>query len=266
MNITKLISYLTGYTLSSLLLFQQIAQAQIRVYPIVIQTQTERGQAQGIIELTNKSNQPFRARVYAQPFTYNRDGFKSVESSPNDLTPYLTYSPGELEIQPGQTRRIRILTRLLPSMKAGEYRAVIFTESLKGTTSGGGSSVNISTRIGAVFYVRHGDVNPSFSVENASHDAKNKQIILLVNNNGKASARPKVKWTLKQRKTVVKSGEEGATTVIAGGERNIILPYGNAENKEAIIPGEYQLTGKLIWGNYKNPKTLPFNVNLTIPN
>ncbi len=47
------------------------------------------------------------------PFTYSKNGFKELESSPNDLTPYLIFSPRELEIQPGKKRRIRVLTRLL---------------------------------------------------------------------------------------------------------------------------------------------------------
>ncbi|MEB3215597.1 MAG: P pilus assembly protein, chaperone PapD, partial [Nostocales cyanobacterium 94392] len=59
------------------------------------------------------------------------------------------------------------------------------------------------------------------------------------------------------------SGKEGETTVIAQGERNIILSYPNVEDKQ-IKPGEYQLTGKLIWGKYDNPETQPFSVNLTI--
>ncbi|MEO1378347.1 MAG: P pilus assembly protein, chaperone PapD, partial [Cyanobacteria bacterium J06635_10] len=268
MKINKLISYFTGCTLSTLLLLPGIAQAQVRVAPILIQTQTERGQAQGIIELTNNSNEPFRGRVYAKPFTYTKDGFKELESSSNDLIPYLIFSPRELEIQPQQTRRIRVLTRLLPSMKEGEYRAVIFTESLKPVKkSSGNSTVMIVTRIGTVVYVRHGDINPNFTIQNASYDAKNKRIILLVNNDGKASERPKVEWMLKQGETTIKSGKQDKTTVIAQGERNIILPYLSAEDKERkeIAPGEYQLTGKLIWGHYKNPKTQSFNVNLTIP-
>ncbi|MEO0971028.1 MAG: P pilus assembly protein, chaperone PapD [Cyanobacteria bacterium J06639_18] len=265
MNLTKIISYLAGCTLSTLSFFPAIAQAQVKVYPMLIQTQTDRGQAKGVINLTNNSNEIFRARVYTRPFTYNRDGFKEVKSSPNDLNPYLTFSPRELVIQPGQTRRVRVLTRLLPSMKAGEYRAVIFTEPLKQSKkSSGNSRVIISTRIGTLFYVRHGDVNPNFTVISASYDPKKKQTILLVNNNGKASARLKVEWTLKQGENTIKSGKQDATTVIAEGERNIILPYPSAEDQE-IIAGEYQLTGKLVWGHYKNPKIQPFNVNLTIP-
>ncbi|MEB3219775.1 MAG: P pilus assembly protein, chaperone PapD, partial [Nostocales cyanobacterium 94392] len=174
MNLTKIISYLASCsTLSTLLFFPKIAEAQVRVDPIVIETKTERGQAQGVISLSNNSNQAFRARVYAQPFTYSRNGFEVVKSSPNDLTPYLTFSPRELVIQPGQTRRIRMLSRLLPSMDAGEYRAVIFTEPLKeAENSSGNSSVSISTRIGVVFYVRHGDVKPNFMVQSATYDAK----------------------------------------------------------------------------------------------
>ena len=125
----KFISYLSGCALSTLLLLPGIAQAQVIVSTILIEAEAKKGQARGIVELTNTTDKVFRARVYAEPFTYTRNGFKSLESSPNDLTPYMIFSPRELVIQPGQTRKIRMNTRLLPSMKGKAYRAVIFAET-----------------------------------------------------------------------------------------------------------------------------------------
>lgn len=257
----KIISYLSGCALSYLLLLPGIAQAQIKIEPLVIETNSQRGQATGVITVTNPSEETFRARVYALPFTYDKDGFEVLESSPNDLTPYLVFSPRELVVEPGQSRRIRVVSRLLPSMTQGEYRAVIFTEPLQEITESSG--VGIIPRIGVTMYVRHGDVSPELRIEGANYDPKSHQIQLLVSNSGDATARPKIaSWQLSQNGTAIKTGETEAFTVIAEGERYLLIPY--PANRENVSPGNYQLTGSLIWGDSNNPDELPFSVDLTI--
>ena len=52
-----------------------------------------------MINISNNSNKPYRARVSLSPFTYNQEGLQVLQSSPNDLTPYLTFSPRELVIE-----------------------------------------------------------------------------------------------------------------------------------------------------------------------
>ncbi|NES23355.1 MAG: P pilus assembly protein, chaperone PapD, partial [Symploca sp. SIO3E6] len=121
-------SRLSGYLLSAALLWGGAAQAQMRISPLVIEVEAQRGQAQGVISVTNTSNEAFRARVYAEAFTYDRDtGFAILTSSPTDLTDYLQFSPRELTIPPGVTRRVRLISRFPPSLPEGEYRAVVFT-------------------------------------------------------------------------------------------------------------------------------------------
>lgn len=101
------------------------------VSPLVIEAKTERSEAKGIVTITNTSNAPSRVRIYAEPFTYHRDtGFQTLPSSPNDLTPYLQFSPRELTIQPGESRRVRLIGNLAPNLPEGEYREVIFNEVL----------------------------------------------------------------------------------------------------------------------------------------
>ena len=129
-NIQKFLCAMTG-TLSALCIFPEIVKAQIKISPLVIEREARKGTARGVINLTNTSNETFRARIYALPFTYNQNGFEELESSPQDLSPFLSFSPRELVIQPGQTRQIRAISRFLPSSAKGEYRAVIFTEDLK---------------------------------------------------------------------------------------------------------------------------------------
>jgi P pilus assembly chaperone PapD len=230
-----------------------------------IQSQAQRGQAQGVIEITNLGNEPYRARVSAFPFTYDDKGLKVVDTSASDLSPYLIYAPREVVIDPGQTQQVRLVARLLPSADAGEYRAVIFTEELRTAAptptapTAPTAQVNIVTRIGVVMYVRQGDARSALTATAAQVDAANRTIALSVNNQGNASVRAITRWALSQNGSSVQSGEVGETTIIAGEQRNIGISYG--ANSPALRPGAYVLSGELASGD----GTIPFSVNVTIP-
>ncbi|TAF09609.1 MAG: P pilus assembly protein, chaperone PapD [Nostocales cyanobacterium] len=258
----KLLPLFTTLALSSIAFLPEIAQAQIRYSPLIIEANAEQGQARGIIEITNGGNQPFRGRIYAEPFTYNRDGFVSEKSNPQDLTPFLTFSPREVVIAPGQTRRIRLVSQFLPSTSTGEYRAVIFTEGLEEVQTQGQYSAGVKPRFGITMYVRQGQTAPNLTVQSASFNPQSKQIFLLVTNKGNASIFPNAIWTLKKGGTTVATGETKDFTVIAGGERNILINFLGQD--KTVVAGEYQLTGDLVWGDKEKPEKLPFNLKLTI--
>ena len=261
-NFQKFLCAVTG-TVSALCIFPEIVQAQIKISPLVIEKEARRGKAQGVINITNTSNETFRARIYTLPFTYNKNGFKELKSSPQDLSPYLRFSPRELVIQPGQTRQIRAVSRFLPSSAKGEYRAVIFTEDLKEVkTTNDNQAVGIIPRICVTFYVRHGEADSDLQVESASYNSKTKRITLLVKNSGNATARPKIYWNLQNSGEKVADGRENAYTVIAGGERNIQIDL--SKNEKEIATGNCQLVGKLTWRENNKDKSLPFNVDVNI--
>jgi P pilus assembly chaperone PapD len=257
---------LTSWTLSAALFWADKSVAQVSISPLVIEVEARRGQAQGVINVGNNTNEPFRARVYAEPFTYSRDrGFQSLQKGEqSDLTPYLQFSPRELNVPPGVERRIRFIVRLPPNVPAGEYRAVVFTENLKEILNESGNSVGLATRIGVTIYVRQGNLSPSLVVENASWNSQQSQIQMLVSNTGGASVRPSVNWTLKQGETVVKTGKLDPTGIVAKSERNFLLGYPN-KDFSGITPGDYQLSGELIWSEGDNQRSKGFSVNLTIP-
>lgn len=252
---------LSGCILISTLFGAIKSVAQVSISPLVIEVEAKRGQAQGIINVGNKTNESFRARVYAEPFTYSRDqGFQILgKGEKTDLTPYLQFSPRELNIPAEIERRIRFIVSLPPSLPSGEYRAVVFTENLKETTNQNGARIGLATRIGVTIYVRKGNLSPTLSVESASWNSEKKQIQILVNNTGEASARPQVNWTLKRQETVIKMGNLNSTGIVANSQRNFLLEY------DDITPGEYQLNGELIWFEGKNQRQKSFNVNLTVP-
>lgn len=255
---------LRSLALTALLLFPvQSVKAQVSLSPIILEAQAKRNQAQTFITVRNTSDKPFRARVYAKPFTYTHEGgFQELQSSPTDLTPYLQFSPRELVVQPGMIRRIRLLATLPPNLPEGEYRSVIFTENLTEQRDEKGNRITIATRVGATFYVRQGAISPHLTVEGASWNPQHKQIELRVKNSGQASARPGINWTLKRGSTTVKTGSFPGAAMLAQNERNFLLDYPTPKDP-ALTPGQYQLSGELFWSE-DNKNHLPFNVTLDI--
>ena len=258
--------HFTTWAFSAALLWGGASLAQVSLSPLKIEVQTNRGQAQGVINITNTSNETFRARVYAESFTYHRDkGFENLPSSPTDLRPYLQFSPRELVVPPGTTRRVRLNARLAPNLPAGEYRTMIFTEPLKQnvSTDRNGNTTKIITRVGSAFFVRKGDVRPNLGVDSVRWNGDAKKLQLLVRNTGKASAYTSIKWTLKQGGTVVKTGETPDAGIVPDGDRNLIL--NQSKEQLALAPGTYQLSGELLWGEDNDKSKLPFKLDLTVP-
>jgi hypothetical protein len=271
--------YFTASFVCATLLSGGTSQAQINVSPLLIEAQINKGQTQGVINIRNTSQEPIRARIYAEPFTYNRDtGFQLLPSIPNDLRSYLQFSPREVNIPPGGMRRVRLFVRLAPNLPDGEYRTMIFTEPLEGNiieksrnNSGNVATTitEVTTRIGSAFYVRKGKLTSNLVVDSSSWNHQTNRLGLLVRNTGTASIQANISWTLKQGQTVIHKGEAPATTILTGGERNIILPFDQQNQQQnqkniTIPPGTYQVVGKLNWG-IDNKNTLPFNVNVVIP-
>jgi P pilus assembly chaperone PapD len=256
---------LGSLALSTVCLLGGTAQAQVQISPMLIEIQANRGQADGVIEITNTSNKAFRARVYVQPFTYSDKGFETLPSSSNDLTPYLQFSPRELNVPANTNRRIRFIARLAPNLPDGEYRAVVFTENLEETkvTNQQGNTFNIKTRIGTTVYVRKGNVSPKLGVDSASFNNKERQIQVLVSNSGKSSTVASVNWKLQQGERVVQTGTRVPSAVIAQSQRNLLLDFPIKDQK--LAPGNYQLVGELVVGESPNSRSIPFNVNVAIP-
>ena len=236
---------------------------QLSVNPLVIERKAESGQARGVIDVTNGSDKPYRARVSLSPFTYIREGLQVLKSSPNDLTPYLTFSPRELVVAPGQTRSVRFNARLLPSLPQGEYRAMFSIDELKENNDyTKENQIGIVVTIVSTIFVRNGDLTPNLKVEKAFYDGKAKEIRLLVNNAGKATTRARTEWNLTQNGKPVNSGKLEETTIIAEGDRYIRIAY--PPQGQTLTLGNYNFSGKLTWDFPNKGGTLPFNVNFNI--
>lgn len=257
----NLAKYCYGWALGvACLMASPAAFAQMGLSPLVIESEAQRGRAQGVLRVSNNSGEAMRVRVYAEPFTYERDaGFTPLESSAADLTPYLQFSPRELVIPARGERRVRLITLFPPNLPEGEYRAVIFTEPLDASRPPG-SNVGIVTRVGATMYVRQGDSPVSLSAMAAQWNAGEQRVELLVANDGVVSARPKATWTLQQAGQTMTAGETIVTSVIAGRDRNLYLTP-----ETTLPPGTYEVTGELIWREGDTDQTQPFSLSFNVP-
>jgi P pilus assembly chaperone PapD len=247
------------------LLSMASAQAQIGISPIIIETQESDGQSQATINVINNTNAPFRARVYAESFTYDKEkGFNIISQNTESLVPYLKFSPRELNVPAGVTRRVRLSVQLPPNLPAGEYRSAIFTENLEQQqqTNSKGVMTTISTRIGVVMFVRKGEGAAKVTISTATWNPAKNQILLTMNNAGKASAFPEVNWTIAQAGTKIKTGKIDASGIIANSDRDVKINLSEQDLK--LKPGNYKLSGELSWGEQEAKTTVPFAMDVTI--
>ncbi|MGB3755216.1 MAG: P pilus assembly protein, chaperone PapD [Rivularia sp. (in: cyanobacteria)] len=267
LNILRLLIpyiWLGSISLSSIFLLQNRAIAQVGASPIIIESQAVRGRSESVININNSSDEPIRVRIFAAPFTYKREGqFQTLSSSDWDLSSYLQFSPRELTISPKSSRKIRLLALLDPNLPDGEYRAVVFAESLVKSNSTSAKNVGMITRVGTTVYIQKGNQTPLLKVSNSSFDEQQNQLRLLVQNQGSASVRTAVSWELKQNGKVIREGKAQPATIIAFNQRNLLIE--SLSKKSSLLsPGEYELSGKLVWKQDEKYQSLSFQVPLNI--
>jgi P pilus assembly chaperone PapD len=247
------------------LLWAGVALAQIGISPLVIEVQENGGQAQATINVINNTNAPFRARVYAESFTYEKDkGFNTIPQNSASLIPYLRFSPRELNVPAGVTRRVRLNVQLPPNLPAGEYRSAIFTENLtqQKQTDRKGIVTTITTRIGVTMFVRRGENSPKLTITKTTWNPTKSQISMTMNNAGKASAYPEIEWNLTQAGKTIKTGKVNATGIVPNSDRLININIPKQELK--LQPGNYQVSGNLIWGEQERKIIRPFSIGVGI--
>ncbi len=256
----------------SLTSFQEIAQAQFSVSPLVVELNAKRGQAQGTILMINGASTPLDTKSYIRPFTYDREkGFQELKDSPQDLTPYVQLYPANITFAATEQRRIRFVARLAPNLPDGEYRAMIFTEigSIELPKDEQSSNLTVLTtsiqpRFGVAVYVRKGNISPKLSVENINWDNNTNQAKILVKNSGKASTIVQGEWTLKKDDKTIKQGQTQDTTVIAESDRSInISMIFSDTTPEKLAPGRYYLEGNILWG-FNNTQKIPYQVSFEV--
>ena len=261
---------LLGLAINVFSLFNQPAHAGLYLSPMYLKMESEQGQSKGVLQVGNTSAKPIRVRLSTAAFTYNKSGLFRRRSNlegdnrhlEKDLTPYLRYSPQEMVIPANSSRRIRLISLLPPSLPEGEYRTAIFAETLQQKTNSQGYKVGLNISIGSALYVAKGELEPDISITKTNFDAKNNKIKLLVTNEGDATAKGKIEWTLKQNNQKIASGESGSS-FLPDSQTNIVLNRQEDQNLD-LVPGSYQLVGDVIWDNADDKEVESFNLELKL--
>jgi len=263
-----------------LVLSGQMAQAQsLNLIPSIVELNSEGGQSEGVFNIVNVSTTaPVRARLYAEPFSYTDGGFRPEPNSKADLTPYLVFSPRELTVGPGQSRQVRLVTRIPRNMTNKEYRAVVYVQSLTESPDNPNApkdvvtaTMGFITRIGATVYARQGNTAANLNITGVYYNPKERKILLGVQNTGNGSTRPYIEWTLKQGEKEIVSRVNQPISIVAESSRKFPISY-PAKDEQPLPAGTYNFSGKLVWVNKgwalnskTNQNVLPFNFPLTIP-
>ncbi len=244
---------------SAVLLSALPSRAQIGLSPLFLEEQAVRGKAQGVITLVNSANRPIRVRLYSEAFTYEREGFTSLEDDPVDLSPYLQFSPREVVIPAKMEQRIRLMSLFPPDLPEGEYRATVFAEELMDNAVEA-NATSISIRIGSTVYVHQGELAPVLLGLDAQLASEPVALELLVGNQGSATARAEVNWRIEQSGTAIAQGKTSPRTVIAGGDRTFPLALPNA-----LSSGSYTLRGTFSWMTHGEMSAEPFELPVVVP-
>ncbi len=256
----------TTLLISSFFLLANPANANLFVSPLYLKTESEQGQSKGILQIGNTSSQAIRVRLSATAFSYDRDGdFQRLESDSKlekDLTPYLRYSPREMMIPANSSRRVRLISLLPPSLPDGEYRTAIFAETLQQKTNSQGYKIGFNLSVGSALYVTKGEAKSDINIEKPIYDPVEKKIKILVANDGSATAKGTINWTLKQEDKVVADGQSGGS-FLPSSKTNTILNRGT-ETQIDLTRGKYQLTGEIVWDKLDRQQTSNFDFELEI--
>lgn len=256
--------FVSGLLASALLPFP--ASAQLGLSPLYLEEQVTRGRAQGVITLTNVTDAPIRARVYSEPFTYERSGFAQLSEDPADLSPYLQFSPREMVIPPGGEQRVRLLGLFPPDAPDKEYRAAVYAEELVDSTTAEDSPIALKLRVGSMVYMRNGDIAPRLVSASAQPLASENSVAqpqmleLLVNNQGGATTRVAADWQLYEGDEAIDAGSTTKHTVVAGSDRSLPLTL-----SRSLESGNYILRGELSWVTASEGYRQSFEVPVLVP-
>jgi hypothetical protein len=230
------------------------------VAPMVNISTLRNGQGKGVINITNNGKEALRIRVYAEDFTYDRQGFVSMGKHPQSALSYIQFAPRELVIPPGVTRNVRVGTIIPSSLPNGEYRTVVFIEDLKERTVLGrdNNPVQIKARIASVFYFSKGASSTDPKILQVLRDPNTRELRMVVTNSGKRTAYPAIFWRIEKDGKVVAKDNINGLLIQSGTEREFPIGVG----PQPLPAGNYSFVGEIV---ETGRKPVPFNVKVTVP-
>lgn len=141
--------------------------------------------------------EPTRVLTYPGDWSLSRDGkmgFYKPGTIANSACAWLTYSPVEDTIIPGNTHAIRVTISVPADAKPGDHRAVLFVEprgdNLKLSQSR--KQVRMKFRLASIFYIMVPALTRKPSLENLKAEASEKSVVVTptFKNEGNSHVRP----------------------------------------------------------------------------
>jgi P pilus assembly chaperone PapD len=243
----------------------QAVAGYFSVSPMVTISDTKGSQAKGAINVTNNGTEPVRMRIYAEDFTYERTkGYVTTSKHERSAIPYIQFSPRELTVPPGVTRNVRVGITLPPSAPDGEYRAAIFVDQLSEqevkTDAPKKNQVVMLARVASVFFIAKGGVKANLQVNSAIWNNQQKNLNIVLTNQGKKSAYPNVFWKISQNGKEINDGSILGVVLQSDTDREVTL---RTKDKNLSLPsGNYQLSGEIV---NNGQKPVPFSIGVSIP-
>jgi P pilus assembly chaperone PapD len=164
---------MTGYILSGLVVGAMLVLSggtaaagvcSFEVSPLTMEIQIEPGRAYtGTIDVTNTGEEAEHIHVYSQDWTLKPDGvvvFLPAGKTPGSASTWVQLIPSELDLEPGQTQRVRYTIRV-PTQAAGEARTAVILEAEPRELSMPGGPSRLVPRIGTIIYVQCGPKDPA---------------------------------------------------------------------------------------------------------
>jgi hypothetical protein len=141
--------------------------------------------------------EPTRVFAYPGDWSLSRDGkmgFYKPGTIANSACAWLTYSPIEETIMPGNTHAIRVTISVPADAKPGDHLAVLFVEprgdNLKAAQNQ--KQVRMKFRLASIFYIMVPDLTRKPSLENLKAEAGEKAVVVTptFKNQGNSHVRP----------------------------------------------------------------------------
>ncbi|MFO7546533.1 MAG: hypothetical protein R6W77_13660 [Trueperaceae bacterium] len=194
----------------------------------------------GVVRVTNPMEEVLRLRVYLSDWTLDPVGqftFAEVGTLPASASPWITFSPSVLDVEPHATLEVRYDVQVPADASAGTHQSVLFVESEPSEAVPGQMAATFSVRVGHVVYVnvpplvKEGAITAIFG-EPPTAAGEPYHLTVLYENRGNAAQGV--------QGSLVVSDDRGEVAIEADVERNVVLPNSTRAfeiNLHGLAPG-----------------------------
>ena len=215
----------------------------LEVSPLTVEAQIEPGHAYtGAIEIKNTGAESQHIKAYCQDWTLKPDGlvvFVDAGKLPDSASSWLTLSPAEFDLAPGDSAQVRYTVRP-PQDVIGEARTVVIFEAGAQQMTLHGAPSRVVPRIGSILYVQCGST-PPVQARITQFTVHPEGGLLVVENGGAAHLRFTGRLEIRRSGEIVRSSDLAGFVVLPPpfNQHHLKLPQ---DTFAGLQPGEYELT------------------------